>query len=117
MRHEQAGRPRFVDNPDDYMEGVEESESVEILETFATRVPAMAELGIRPGYAGLYDMSPDDLPVIGAMPGVDGLFVSAGSSGHGFKTGPAVGEAVARLVTEGAQPILAPFSPSRFKVA
>lgn len=117
VRHEQAGRPRFVDNPDDYMEGVEESESVEILETFAARVPAMAELGMRPGYAGLYDMSPDDLPVIGAMPGVDGLFVSAGSSGHGFKTGPAVGEAVARLVTEGAQPTLAPFSPSRFKVA
>ncbi|WP_281060852.1 FAD-dependent oxidoreductase [Mesorhizobium sp. M7A.F.Ca.US.006.01.1.1] len=77
----------------------------------------MAELGIRPGYAGLYDMSPDDLPVIGAMPGVEGLVVSAGSSGHGFKTGPAVGEAVARLVTEGAQPILAPFSPSRFKAA
>jgi sarcosine oxidase subunit beta len=117
VRHAQAGRPRFVDNPDDFMEGVEESESVEILETFATRVPAMADLGIRPGYAGLYDMSPDDLPVIGAMPGVDRLFVSAGSSGHGFKTGPAVGEAVARLVTEGAQPILAPFSPSRFKAA
>ncbi|RUY10360.1 FAD-dependent oxidoreductase, partial [Mesorhizobium sp. M7A.F.Ca.US.005.03.2.1] len=87
------------------------------LETFASRVPAMAELGIRPGCAGLYDMSPDDLPVIGAMPDVEGLVVSAGSSGHGFKTGPAVGEAVARLVTEGAQPILAPFSPDRFRAA
>ncbi|QKC91965.1 FAD-binding oxidoreductase [Mesorhizobium sp. NZP2234] len=117
LRHEHAGRPRFVENPDAYMEGVEESESVEILETFATRVPAMAELGIRPGYAGLYDMSPDDLPVIGAMPGVEGLVVSAGSSGHGFKTGPAVGEAIAKLVTEGPQPILAPFSLSRFKAA
>jgi sarcosine oxidase subunit beta len=117
LRHEHAGRPRLVENPDDYMEGVEEQESVEILETFADRVPAMAELGIRPGYAGLYDMSPDDLPVIGAMPGVEGLVVSAGSSGHGFKTGPAVGEAVARLVTEGAQPILAPFSPDRFRAA
>jgi glycine/D-amino acid oxidase-like deaminating enzyme len=117
VRHEEAGRPRFVANPDDYMEGVEEGESVEILETFASRVPAMMELGIRPGYAGLYDMSPDDLPVIGAMPGVQGLIVSAGSSGHGFKTGPAVGEAIAHLVTRGPQPILAPFSPSRFKAA
>ncbi|RWN26587.1 MAG: FAD-binding oxidoreductase [Mesorhizobium sp.] len=117
LRHVHAGRPRLVENPDDYMEGVEEQESVEILETFAGRVPAMAELGIRPGYAGLYDMSPDDLPVIGAMPDVEGLVVSAGSSGHGFKTGPAVGEAVARLVTEGAQPILAPFSPDRFRAA
>lgn len=114
VRHEEAGRPRLVTNPDDYMEGVDEAESVEILETFARRVPAMMELGIRPGYAGLYDMSPDDLPVIGSMPGVEGLVVAAGSSGHGFKTGPAVGEAVARLVLEGDQPILAPFSPARF---
>lgn len=117
LRHEHAGRPRLVEDPDTYMEGVEESESVEILETFATRVPAMAELGIRPGYAGLYDMSPDDLPVIGLMPGVDGLVVSAGSSGHGFKTGPAVGEAIAKLVIEGVQPILAPFAPDRFRAA
>ena len=117
QRHEDAGRPRFVEDPDSYMEGVDEVESVDILTTFATRIPAMADLGIRPGYAGLYDMSPDDLPVIGAMPGVEGLIVSAGSSGHGFKTGPAVGEAIARLVTQGAQPILAPFSPARFGTA
>lgn len=114
IRHQAAGRPRFVENPDHYMEGVEEGESVEIVETFSSRVPAMLDLGIRQGYAGLYDMSPDDLPVAGAMPGVEGLFVSAGSSGHGFKTGPAVGEAMARLVMQGAQPILAPFSPARF---
>jgi glycine/D-amino acid oxidase-like deaminating enzyme len=115
VRHEEVGRPRFVEDPDNYMEGVDEPESVEILETFVSRVPAMAELGIRPGYAGLYDMSPDDLPIIGAMPGVDGLLVSAGSSGHGFKTGPAVGEAIAFLLTRGEQAILAPFSPARFK--
>jgi glycine/D-amino acid oxidase-like deaminating enzyme len=117
LRHEEAVRPRIVENPDSYMEGVEEAESVEILETFAARIPAMTELGIRAGYAGLYDMSPDDLPVIGRMPGIDGLVVAAGSSGHGFKTGPAVGEAVMHLVTEGDQPILAPFSPSRFGTA
>lgn len=114
VRHASAERPRFVENPDDYMEGVDEDESVAIVETFAHRVPAMMELGIRPGYAGLYDMSPDDLPVIGEMPGVEGLIVAAGSSGHGFKTGPAVGEAIAALILDGPQPILAPFSPARF---
>lgn len=117
VRHDEVVRPRLVQDPDSYMEGVEESESVEILETFLERVPAMSELGIRPGYAGLYDMSPDDLPVIGPMPDVEGLVVSAGSSGHGFKTGPAVGEAIARLVLEGVQPILKPFSPVRFGTA
>lgn len=117
VRHDEVVRPRLVNDPDNYMEGVEESESVAILETFAERVPAMMELGIRPGYAGLYDMSPDDLPVVGAMPGAEGLVVSAGSSGHGFKTGPAVGEAIANLVLHGDQPVLAPFSPARFKAA
>lgn len=114
VRHAGAGRPRGVEDPDSYMEGVDEAESVEILSTFAARTPAMLELGIRPGYAGLYDMSPDDLPVIGRMPGIDDLVVAAGSSGHGFKTGPAVGEAIARAITSGDQPILAPFSPARF---
>lgn len=117
VRHDEVVHPRRVENPDSYMEGVGEDESVNILETFSTRVPSMSELGIRPGYAGLYDMSPDDLPVIGPVPGVDGLVVSAGSSGHGFKTGPAVGEAVAKLVVQGAQQILAPFSPARFQAA
>ncbi|MBC8037343.1 MAG: FAD-binding oxidoreductase [Rhizobiales bacterium] len=117
VRHDEAGRPRFVEDPDNYMEGVDEKESVEIVETFSSRAPAMLGLGIRPGYAGLYDMSPDDLPVIGALPDVEGLVVSAGSSGHGFKTGPAVGEAIANLLMRGEQAILAPFSPARFKAA
>lgn len=117
IRHEEAGRARVVEDPDDYMAGVGEDEAVDILETFAPRVPAMRDLGIRPGYAGLYDMSPDDLPVIGAMPGVEGLVVAAGSSGHGLKTGPAVGEAIARLVTSGAPAILVPFSPARLGTA
>ena len=52
VRHDEVMRPRLVENPDSYMEGVEEAESVEILETFLDRIPSMADLGIRPGYAG-----------------------------------------------------------------
>ena len=78
------------------------------------RVPRIGELGIRPGYACLYDMSPDDLPVIDQIPGTEGLFVVAGSSGHGFKLGPAVGEELARLATSGRSDLLSPFSLSRF---
>lgn len=114
VRHASALRPREVDDPDVYMEGVDDAESVEIVATFESRVPALTELGLRPGYAGLYDMSPDDLPVIGPLPGLDGLVVAAGSSGHGFKTGPAVGEAIAALVTGRPAPLLAPFGPGRF---
>jgi len=62
-------------------------------------------------------MSPNDLRVIGAMTGMTALIVAAGSSGHGFKTGPAVGEAIATLLLHGRSDVLAPFCPHRFSAA
>jgi glycine/D-amino acid oxidase-like deaminating enzyme len=35
------------------------------------------------------------------VPGVDGVFVAAGFSGHGFKLAPAVGLSLAELVCDG----------------
>jgi sarcosine oxidase subunit beta len=49
------------------------------------------------GWAGLEAFTPDDLPALGPVPGVDGLLVAAGFSGHGFALAPAVGDILARL--------------------
>jgi sarcosine oxidase subunit beta len=49
------------------------------------------------GWAGLEAFTPDDLPVLGPVPGVEGLFVAAGFSGHGFALSPLVGDMLARL--------------------
>jgi len=103
-----------IGDPDKYKEDGSTEESFSILRYVTPRIPEMANLGVRRSYAGLYDMSPDDLPVIGPVPGIDNMHVIAGSSGHGFKLGPAVGEAVAQLIETGASPLLAPFSPERF---
>jgi sarcosine oxidase subunit beta len=69
------------------------------------------------GHAGLYDMTPDAHPIIGAA-GPDGLYVAAGFSGAGFKKGPAVGEALADLIMapeRGPEWVdLGPFSLDRF---
>lgn len=114
-RKSNADRGREVDmDTMSFTRTVGSEESAEIVASFEARIPSFAASKLRPGYADLYDMSPDDLPVIGAIPGVEGLFVIAGSSGHGFKTGPAVGEAVAQLVTSGESALLGPFSPTRF---
>jgi sarcosine oxidase subunit beta len=48
-------------------------------------------------WIGLEAFMPDELPVIGAIPGVDGLLVAAGFSGHGFALSPVVGDVLARL--------------------
>jgi sarcosine oxidase subunit beta len=114
IRNPDAGRPHAHADPNDYDAGSDPDEAAWIVQQMLPRVPRIGELGIRPGYACLYDMSPDDLPVIDQVPGVEGLFVVAGSSGHGFKLGPAVGEEVARLVTTGRSDPLAPFSLARF---
>lgn len=107
-------RPARVDDPDSYDEVVDVEESAGILTYMTPRIPDMEALGVRKGYAGLYDMSPDDNPIIDRVPGIDGAFVICGSSGHGFKLGPAVGEEVARWVTTGRSALLAPFGLGRF---
>ena len=78
-------------------------------------VPALAEAGIARGVTGVYDMTPDARPLLGPVPGVDGLILAAGFSGMGFKIAPAVGECLAQLITSGAAPVdLTPFRPGRF---
>ena len=54
--------------------------------------------------------------MLGELPGRPGLIVAAGFSGTGFKISPAVGEALAELITTGAAAHvdLVPFRPSRF---
>ncbi len=115
IRHSEQDRGHLVSDPEDYKEGVDTDEAVPIIETFLSRIPEIEKLGVRPGYAGLYDMSPDDNPIIDRVPGTEGLFVVCGSSGHGFKMGPGVGEEVARLVTTGSSKLLTPFRLDRFE--
>jgi glycine/D-amino acid oxidase-like deaminating enzyme len=55
----------------------------------------------RGSWSAVYDVTPDWHPAIGAVPGVDGVFVAAGFSGHGFKLAPAVGMSIADLVCDG----------------
>lgn len=59
--------------------------------------PPVASCALAQGWAGLEAFMPDDLPVIGPVPGLDGLLVAAGFSGHGFALSPAVGDLLARL--------------------
>ncbi|MBT7756495.1 MAG: FAD-binding oxidoreductase, partial [Rhodospirillaceae bacterium] len=60
----------------------------------------------------------DGLPQIGAVPGVAGAYVATGHSVWGMLNGPATGEAMAELITEGAAKTvnLAPFDPARLRL-
>ena len=45
--------------------------------------------------SGDYDVTPDRQPILGAVPGADGLYLAAGFSGHGFMIAPAVARILA----------------------
>ncbi|WP_308103093.1 NAD(P)/FAD-dependent oxidoreductase [Streptomyces albus] len=100
-------------DPDAPVAGVRDEECEDLAEALRHRVPAMGEATLRGGWAGLYDVSPDWQPVIGEV--AERVFVTAGTSGHGFKLAPALGEQVARLVLDDdPHPDLAQFHPDRF---
>lgn len=71
----------------------------------ARRAPALTSAGIKTGWAGLYEVSPDHNALIGESAAVSRFLYATGFSGHGFLMGPAVGE-VMRDLYLGRQPFI-----------
>jgi sarcosine oxidase subunit beta len=67
-------------------------------EVVARRAPALSEVGIAHGWAGLYEMTPDHNAVVGEAAAVSRFLYATGFSGHGFLQGPAIGEVLRDLV-------------------
>ncbi len=104
-----------LDAPDTEQADVPLDHVVELGEQVAHRLPAFAEAGLASSWTGVYDVTPDWNPVLGALPGVEGLAVAYGFSGHGFKLSPIVGRLIAQHVL--GQPTdfpLAPYALERF---
>ena len=92
--------PRDVD-PDDFPQSVAEDGLAELALLAQRRIPALGECGLVRGVTGIYDMTPDQRPLLGPVPGVAGLHLAAGFSGMGYKISPAVGLAMAELLLDG----------------
>jgi len=69
---------------------------VEVGEQVAGRFPSFGEAGLASSWTGVYDVTPDWNPVLGRVPGLRGLVVGYGFSGHGFKLSPGVGRLLAQ---------------------
>lgn len=77
--------------------------------------PVFRHARIAQSWAGYIDVTPDAMPVMDAVPGLPGLYLASGFSGHGFGIGPAAGEAMARLIQGHAPPVdLRPFRFGRY---
>jgi len=88
-----------------------------VAETAAARYPALADAEIHTSWAGSYEASPDANPILGRVPGVAGLILANGFSGHGFQHAPAVGQLIAEELLDGGATTLdiASFSITRFE--
>jgi sarcosine oxidase, subunit beta len=62
------------------------------------RVPSFARRDYVAGWTAPYDITPDWNPIVGPVPGVEGLYVAVGFSGHGFKVAPTLSEGLAQTV-------------------
>ncbi len=74
-----------------------------ILRRGTRRLPCLAQAEVNPrrAWAGLYEMTPDHHPILGAVDGVPGLYLANGFSGHGVMHSPATGRILADLILKG----------------
>ena len=69
------------------------------------RLPKLEDAEYKTGWAGSYEVTPDNNAILGEVPGVTGFLCANGFSGHGFMQSPAVGEILAGLIVDGKSPI------------
>jgi FAD-dependent oxidoreductase domain-containing protein 1 len=110
--------PRGEDADDLPLDAIDHGLFDEVLwPALAHRVPAFEALRQRHAWAGYYEMNTaDHNALVGPWPGIEGLHLCCGFSGHGIQQSPAVGQQLARRIATGAwaEPLLAQLEPVRW---
>jgi glycine/D-amino acid oxidase-like deaminating enzyme len=82
------------------------------LESFAAQLIGEAPR-VEHRWPGIFGSTEDSLPLVGSVPGREGVWVSAGYSGHGNVMGLGCGELVAQAILGSPAPELEYFDPAR----
>jgi sarcosine oxidase subunit beta len=108
---------RLVKDPDKFSEDIGEPIVKMWLAEIPQLFPSLKRTSYRGGHASLYDCSPDESPILGKVPEVEGLYLCCGWSGIGFQQSMATGEVLAELITEDKTSLIdwTIFSLNRFK--
>ena len=92
-------------DPETYDDGTDDAHVSNMVPRLLNRVPSLAPALSQPnyggafvtGYSGVYDITEDWYPIVGEED-LGGYYSCFGGSGHGFKIGPAIGEALADTI-------------------
>lgn len=91
-----TGQVLFCYTPDPPIQGFDTSVTSQFLPVAARRLislaPRLQNIRVRRTWRGLYPMTPDGAPYIGAVDEAPGLLLAAGMCGQGFMLGPGVAE-------------------------
>ncbi len=88
------------DQPADFDQTIDEDWEVVALEAAMQRMPLLEKAGRLASWAGLYEVTPDAHPIFGPTE-IDGFWIVAGFSGHGFMHGPVAGKLMSEFLMEG----------------
>lgn len=86
-----------------------------IIDSTVLMLPSLADADLALQTACLRPVTPDNVLMLGAMPGIDGLYIATGGGRQGIMMGPGMGKITADLVA-GVDPgvDLAAYDPGRF---
>jgi len=86
-----------------------------ILRNTSRIIPQLKNMHIIRSFAGLRPYTPDGLPILGKVQGIEGFIMAAGHEGDGMALSPITGELIAELIDTGETSIsLDPFRLERF---
>jgi sarcosine oxidase subunit beta len=98
-------------NPDEYNEAADGDWLPGVRQRLSRRFPGLHRSYGRGGYGALQAATPDGLPILDRLPGLEGVFCAVGFAGRSILLAPAAGEVMAELVIDGKA---APLRAARF---
>ena len=111
------GFPKEVEplDIDGYDSGLEPETRQRIERPLAKRVPQLSQARYVSGWSSIYTITDDWHPLVGPEPGLEGYYAFFAGSGHSFKLGPPLGEALAAIIAGDTPEIdISGLRPSRF---
>ncbi len=111
-----SAEAKDVIDPDDYNESADADWLPRVRQRLSRRFPGLHRSFGRGGYGALQVVTPDGLPIVDRLPGLEGVFLAVGFGGRSLLLAPAAAEAMAELVIDGKTAVLdvAPLRAGRF---
>ena len=103
FHREGAGLLTGMSNPNEkpgFDQSIDPAWELTHMEAAMRRMPILEYTGLASRLAGLYENTPDAHPIFGVTP-VEGFYICAGFSGHGFMHGPISGKLMAEIILDG----------------